>query len=348
MDGILRFGDCLAWNPVLVSLHVVSDILLFLAYTAIPIAVLIYASQKKDYRIACYCVAGFIFWYSLIHVAQAVNMWYPIPLILGSMKAVTAILAVIAAIAVFPLLARALELKTPKEYSEYAAAVQHDLHIMKGELDAMTSRVGLLIDELSTRTQNVLANVQAIAKETAKTSETVPLLLAKLNSRIGGMARCQEILNFNGRKGAHLKQLIEAQLDAFPALKSIVEIEGQDIAVNADAAEQIAAAVHELAANTCKHKDVKDGITLKVSWKPGATGNRAIIFNWHEERKANGVDSVIAQLTDRASAHKGFGRTVLEYIVPTQMRGFSDLAFGPNGEVNYELEAPWAEVKVAA
>jgi hypothetical protein len=106
----MAHGYCLLWKPWLVTLHAGSDILIFLAYFAIPVAIWIFLRRRKDLELKTLAIlfAAFIFLCGLTHIIQMLTLWWPIYETQGFVKAATAIVSVLTAILVFPLIPKAL------------------------------------------------------------------------------------------------------------------------------------------------------------------------------------------------------------------------------------------------
>ena len=113
----MAHGYCLLWKPWLVSLHAGSDILISLAYFAIPFAIWIFMRRRPDLelRSLAHLFAAFIFWCGMTHILNIVTLWYPIYETQGVVKGVTAAVSVFTAILIFPLIPRALAIPSPRE-----------------------------------------------------------------------------------------------------------------------------------------------------------------------------------------------------------------------------------------
>ena len=77
---------------------------------AIPVAIWIFLSRRTDLTLKPLAVlfAAFIFLCGLTHVIQAVTLWWPVYEVQGYVKAITAIVSVTTAIAIFPLIPKAV------------------------------------------------------------------------------------------------------------------------------------------------------------------------------------------------------------------------------------------------
>ncbi|HEY6945531.1 MAG TPA: PAS domain S-box protein [Candidatus Acidoferrum sp.] len=105
-ESLLPHGFCYLWNPLLIWLHAVSDILIATAYFSIP-PTLVYLVRKKrtipfDWMFVCF--GCFIAACGATHVMEVITLWTPLYWISGGVKIITAFASLPTAI----LLARAV------------------------------------------------------------------------------------------------------------------------------------------------------------------------------------------------------------------------------------------------
>ena len=132
-SSFMPHGICYLWKPELVWLHVVSDVVIALAYYAIPPAlVYLVVRARREARALglpgparglpyewVYLAFGlFIVACGTTHVMSAINVWNPSYWLSGGVKVVTAAASVATAIALPPLLPRAIELFREARISE--------------------------------------------------------------------------------------------------------------------------------------------------------------------------------------------------------------------------------------
>ncbi|MET3827384.1 PAS domain S-box-containing protein [Sphingomonas sp. PvP055] len=107
-------GMCFLWQPELMSLHVVSDALIALAYFTIPFAILRFVQGRNDleprHQRMALLFAAFIAFCGLTHVVSIYVLWVPIYIIEGWLKAITAVVSVATAIGLTKLVPQALAL----------------------------------------------------------------------------------------------------------------------------------------------------------------------------------------------------------------------------------------------
>ena len=112
IKDLLPHGYCLSWSPVLLWLHVISDLLITLAYYSIPLILLYFIRQRKDfpYPLLAAMFAGFIIACGTTHLLSAITIWIPLYWLDGLLKAVTAIISVATAVLMLWVIPRALSL----------------------------------------------------------------------------------------------------------------------------------------------------------------------------------------------------------------------------------------------
>ena len=162
-SAFMPHGICYLWKPELVWLHAVSDAVIALAYYAIPPALiyLVYRARREARALGMpgparglpyewvYLAFGlFIVACGTTHVMGVINVWHPSYWLSGGVKVVTALASVATAIALPPLMPRAIALFREARISELqhaqlaqlAAIVEHsDDAIFTETLDGVVS-----------------------------------------------------------------------------------------------------------------------------------------------------------------------------------------------------------------
>lgn len=196
-------------------------------------------------------------------------------------------------------------------------------------------RQSLLLHELNHRVKNVLANIHALWSQTRRSSAPNELSDA-FEGRLKSFARTHQALLESGFEAASMQSLADQELEPYLNLGAdlgLVDIEGPELSLKAHAAQMIALALHELATNSAKYGALgaqRGRVSLR--WSIAANGgHRVVRILWRE-----------AGARDAASpSRSGFGRTLLERIVPGALEGAATLEFLPTGAL-YELEFPAA------
>jgi PAS domain S-box-containing protein len=125
----MAHGYCLLWKPWLVVLHAMSDILIFAAYFAIPIAIWIFIRKRPTLPLQnlAWLFAAFILLCGLTHLINLVTLWWPIYETQGVIKLATALVSVATAAAIFPLIPKALAIPSPDELEAVNARLTDEI-----------------------------------------------------------------------------------------------------------------------------------------------------------------------------------------------------------------------------
>ncbi len=185
-------------------------------------------------------------------------------------------------------------------------------------------RMRLVMRELTHRSKNLLAVVQAIARQTAQRAETVDDFLNGFGERLRALAGAQDLLVAENWAGARLDQLIETQIGHYmPSDQSRIVVAGPELTMTPEATQVFALALHELATNAAKYGALSnDTGTVKVTWSlDQADAGPVLAFEWRED----GGPPV------ETPSHKGFGRVVVEQNVARSLDAEVTLAFSPEG-----------------
>jgi PAS domain S-box-containing protein len=115
VSGFLPHGYCLFWTPSLLWLHVVSDVLITLAYYSIPVALVYFVRKRKDLAFDWMFLmfSAFIFACGTTHLMGVWTLWVPSYWLEGIIKLGTAMLSVATAGLLWPLIPQALALRSP-------------------------------------------------------------------------------------------------------------------------------------------------------------------------------------------------------------------------------------------
>ena len=124
-------GFCLAWQPGLLWLTAGSNVLIAAAYFSIPAALVMFLLRRRDLRHTPVIVlfAAFILACGATHLLDAVTLWMPFYWLSGAADAATALLSVVTALALWPLIPKLAALPSP------TALLHSNQHLQKAESD---------------------------------------------------------------------------------------------------------------------------------------------------------------------------------------------------------------------
>ncbi|MBW4516009.1 MAG: response regulator [Timaviella obliquedivisa GSE-PSE-MK23-08B] len=125
-SSFVPHGHCYLWQTNLVSLHVLSDALIALAYYSIPVTLFYLVRKRQDlpFQWVFLLFATFIVACGTTHVLDIWTLWYPTYWVSGLVKAFTALVSVITAIQLFPLMPKVLALPSPAQLEQANLALQ--------------------------------------------------------------------------------------------------------------------------------------------------------------------------------------------------------------------------------
>ncbi len=110
-------GTAWAEEPIIGWTHIISDVLIFLAYTAIPLMLVHFVLKKKDapFLPIFWLFAAFIIACGTSHLVEAVIFWEPVYRLSGFVKASTAVISLATVGVLVPSMPKFLALRTPEE-----------------------------------------------------------------------------------------------------------------------------------------------------------------------------------------------------------------------------------------
>ncbi len=197
--------------------------------------------------------------------------------------------------------------------------------------------IHLLMREITHRSKNLLAVIQAMARQSKVGSKTVADFEARFSGRLQALAASHDLLVQRDWHGVSMVDLVKSQLGHYlDQHASQIEISGQKMIVTPEAAQNIGLAVHELSTNAAKYGalSVPQG-QVTVRWM--CTGDTAEEARFHMIWVERGGPEVAAP------SHKGFGHVVMEQLAARALQGEATLAFKPEG-VRWTLEMPASHI----
>lgn len=159
---------CGNWTPLVGWLHIISDVLIFLAYFAIPLSLVVILWRRRDvpFPWIMRLFVAFILLCGMTHLVEAIIFYEPIYRFQGVLKAATAIASVLTAIVLIRSLPGLIALRGIKDQNV----------ALTNRLDAMQSQATVLAQERSD-----------LESHSAKVSQRSRRLMAALGAT-GGVA----------------------------------------------------------------------------------------------------------------------------------------------------------------
>jgi signal transduction histidine kinase len=115
--GFMPHGHCYFWRPDILWMHVISDGIIALAYFSIPVTLLFFLRRRPDVPFPALIAlfALFIVLCGTGHVLEIWTVWQPVYALQGVEKAATALVSILTAVALVPVIPQALAMRTPAQ-----------------------------------------------------------------------------------------------------------------------------------------------------------------------------------------------------------------------------------------
>lgn len=248
--------------------------------------------------------------------------------------------------AVIALKRAALETGSPQD-SEVCIQTQtgerwHDLHIepLRDILGAIVglscaavditerkegeAHLRLLMRELTHRSKNLLAVIQAMARQTARHVGSIDGFLTRFGARLQALATSHDLLVQESWHGVSLVELVRSQLGHYlDRVDTQVSLDGPPVVLKPEAAQSLGLAMHELATNASKYGALSvAGGHISIRWKRlPATEGHGVEICWNEE----GGPKV------KQPKQRGFGSMVIEQNLTRALDAEVAMDFTPAG-----------------
>lgn len=195
------------------------------------------------------------------------------------------------------------------------------------------ARIRLLMREVTHRSKNLLAVIQAIMRQTASNSLSIEDFETRFSARLQSLAGSHDLLVQEDWQGASMRELMRSQLGHYiDRVDPRIELTGEPLRIRPDAAQHIGMAMHELATNAAKYGALSaPNGKVRISWdvSPAPDGTPMCHLSWEE---CGGPP------VERPS-RRGFGRVVIERTVARALNGDVRIDYDTAG-LRWTLEFP--------
>lgn len=128
-ETFIPHGHCYLWKTELVWFHIISDASIALAYYSIPIALIYFVRKRKDlpFNWIFFLFGAFIIACGTSHLMEIWTLWHPTYWLSGLLKAITALVSIYTALALLPLVPKALALPSPTQLEKVNKELEHEI-----------------------------------------------------------------------------------------------------------------------------------------------------------------------------------------------------------------------------
>ncbi len=182
----------------------------------------------------------------------------------------------------------------------------------------------LLMRELSHRSKNLLAIVQAMARQTAQNAGSLDAFKERFGQRLRALAASHDLLVRHNYSGAEIRDVIRSQLgDRAGEIGRRITLQGRNVFLQPVAAQTFGMAIHELASNARLFGALSNETgTVDISWQDGEeNGKPVFIVDWQEHGAP----------PNPIPAKPGFGTMLIATNLPRALNGHVELAHDPDG-----------------
>lgn len=181
----------------------------------------------------------------------------------------------------------------------------------------------LLIAELNHRVKNMLAIIQALARQSLAGAGAAKEVEKRFSARLMALSKVHELLAGEGWQGASLSELAREVTGFSVPDPARIMIDGPDVKLTPARAQTLALALKELSLNALEFGAwSNDTGKVSITWAVGdKDGRRLLDLEWRE----SGGPPVTEP------ARRGFGSRLLLNLLPHEAGGTSELRFAPAG-----------------
>lgn len=163
-SDFMPHGHCYLWQPGVLWLHVLSDLMIALAYLSIPVSLIYFVFKRGDiaFERVFLMFGAFILLCGATHAMEVYTVWRPIYRVAGVVKALAGLVSAGTAIVLWRLMPRMLALPSPSQLREANERLQKEVevrqkaeaelsksnHEMEARVTARTADLALANDEL--------------------------------------------------------------------------------------------------------------------------------------------------------------------------------------------------------
>ena len=199
-------------------------------------------------------------------------------------------------------------------------------------LRAASEEKDLLLREMKHRIKNVIARVQAIARQTSRNAASLPDFQSTFDARLGAMAKTYDLLTESQWTGALLEDVLKSELTSIVGRTDVIyETVGPSVALAAREVLALGLVFHELTTNALKYGALsQDSGALRIGWEVVVNpAGRRLHVEWTEDF----AEPVQGQ------GKSGFGSRLIDMAIVRELDGRVERDFGSH-RLRVTIELP--------
>jgi CHASE1-domain containing sensor protein/two-component sensor histidine kinase len=199
-------------------------------------------------------------------------------------------------------------------------------------LRASSEEKDLLLREMKHRIKNVIARIQAIARQTTRNAASLGDFQASFDARLGAMAKTYDLLTESQWTGALLEDVLKSELVSIVGRTDVTyQASGPSVMLAAREVLALGLVFHELTTNALKYGALAhDSGALQIAWEVAdASRGRRLKLEWTEEF-AEPVEN---------PGKSGFGSRLIDMAIMRELEGRVEREFEPN-RLRVKIELP--------
>jgi len=190
----------------------------------------------------------------------------------------------------------------------------------------------LLLREMQHRIKNHLARIQAIARQTIRSTSDMEEFGRVFGARLSAMAKAQDAVNRADQGSAALADLLRAEVGgAIDAARAEKMLNGPPVRLNGREAQALGLVAYELSTNAMKYGAAFEELTIRVGWTVERRGTADwLILRWNEPDARLGSNGN-GKGGDELKG--GFGSQLIHALIEGDLNGEFSREFGADGMV---------------
>jgi signal transduction histidine kinase/CheY-like chemotaxis protein len=180
-DQFMPHGHCYQWLPDVLWLHVLSDLLIALAYVSIPISLIYFVFKRGDiaFERVFLMFGAFILLCGATHALEVYTVWHPIYRVAGVVKALAGLVSAGTAIVLWRLMPRLLALPSPSQLREANERLQKEVEVRQKAEGELSRSNHEMEERVKTRTGDLAEANEVLRLEVSRRREAEEVVRAK-------------------------------------------------------------------------------------------------------------------------------------------------------------------------